>query len=176
MARWLVLVLGAAGCSSGGEGADSSPSGIPATAGDCRAVWVDDENQPVWGAVILPEGLGYVDGDGNVWALEASDGQIYTFGGATVYYADEACTEPWIAGDTFLPRYVIDINGEHDGYYVRPDGLEARTYEAAYRPDGAGGCAVYGGVYPLVGLPLFELTAVSMPVVTWSPPLHPELP
>lgn len=163
--RWLVLVLGAVGCSSGGEGADSA-----AQAPVCEAQWADAEGQPVPGAVQLPEGLGFIDGAGNVWRLDATGAgePLYPWTGLEILYADEGCTEAYYRAA--LPaRYVAERDGQT---FALPDGAEPVQLENAHTI-GEPGCYLVGSVQ---AVPVADLVSVSTPAVPWTTPLHPELP
>ena len=137
-------------------------------------VWVDAVGDEVPGVVSMWEGLAYVDGDDVFWRLDpfGYDAEAFSALGYTegLRYSDAGCTEAFVL-DPPPPRVAFYFDA--DDYRIVSDDAEAVELGTVYRTSGED-CESEGDtIYSAVSAD--DLTRVTRPDVTWTPPLHPEL-
>lgn len=163
------------GCATSGDGSSDTAADPAASAGG-GLVWVDADGAVVEGVVALPEGLSFVDLDGNFWSLDPVASSDTAFGPMTTIsdrlYADPACTDRLLWRPP-PPRYVIDLGESGDNHFVvAPDDLAPSVLDTSYYNNG-GSCEENQLTEPV--LRVADLYDIALPVADWAPPLHPEL-
>lgn len=137
-------------------------------------VWVDASGAEIYGVVTLPEGLGHVDINGNIWRLSAWDGELSDFGVLYPRFTDPDCTQPYYALDPTrvpaLPRYVLRSE-EGDALFVLSDDVVYEMIGIAYLRQG-GDCVE---TEVPIGLPTSAVSVVQPLASSWTAPLHPEM-
>lgn len=170
-----ILIAGCAGEAgrdgvAGPPGA-TGPAGAPGAAGGGYR-WVDAVGTPVTrGGEAL-----YFDEGGIAWSIDLERATLLPVSSTLryPYFESSDCSgDPW-ALDVALPRFAMsgDAVGEPDRFFVRADGAASLNVTLASAEDPLAGCV------PLTvtgdAVPMASLTEVSLPVVSWVAPLHPE--